>query len=104
MNDHPDFIGVKLIYAPKRFVENVDKYVNTMTELSELYPDYVIGFDLVGQEDKGSPLIKFADTLNNVNPDIQFFFHAGETNWNGELTDLNIIDAVLLRTKRIGHG
>ncbi|XP_020279115.1 adenosine deaminase CECR1-like [Pseudomyrmex gracilis] len=104
LNDHPDFIGVKIIYAPSRFVENVDNYLKTMIELNKLYPDFVVGFDLVGQEDKGTPLIKFVDTLNTVNPDIQFFFHAGETNWDGEPTDMNIIDAVLLRSKRIGHG
>lgn len=73
-------------------------------QLIELYPNFVIGFDLVGQEDKGEPLIKFADQLNNVNLNIKFFFHAGETNWNGISTDSNLFDALLLNTKRIGHG
>ncbi|KMQ83994.1 adenosine deaminase cecr1-like protein [Lasius niger] len=56
------------------------------------------------QEDKGEPLIKFADKLNAVSTKIKFFFHAGETNWNGLSTDLNLLDALLLNTKRIGHG
>lgn len=73
-------------------------------QLIELYPNFVIGFDLVGQEDKGEPLVKFADQLNSVDPKINFFFHAGETNWNGISTDLNLLDALLLNTKRIGHG
>lgn len=64
----------------------------------------MVGFDLVGQEDKGEALAKFADKLNAIDPGIQFFFHAGETNWNGASTDLNLFDAFLLNTKRIGHG
>ncbi|EFN85554.1 adenosine deaminase 2 [Harpegnathos saltator] len=105
-NDHPDFIGVKLIYAPSRAVdvEQVDNYLEIMAQLRKRYPNFVVGFDLVGQEDKGQPLIAFADKLNSVDPQIQFFFHAGETNWNGWSTDMNILDAFLLNTRRIGHG
>ncbi|CAL1685808.1 unnamed protein product [Lasius platythorax] len=106
VRDHPDFLGVKLIYAPSRSVNEtkVDEYLKTLEQLMELYPNFVIGFDLVWQEDKGEPLIKFADKLNAVSTKIKFFFHAGETNWNGLSTDLNLLDALLLNTKRIGHG
>ncbi|XP_050458354.1 adenosine deaminase 2-like [Cataglyphis hispanica] len=106
VRDYPDFLGVKIIYAPQRSVNEtkLDKYLKTLVQLTELYPNFVIGFDLVGQEDKGGPLIKFADKLNAVNPEIKFFFHAGETNWNGMSTDFNLFDALLLNPKRIGHG
>lgn len=72
-------------------------------QLTKLYPNFVIGFDLVGQEDKGEPLVKFVNKLNAISANIKFFFHAGETNWNG-VSDLNLFDALLLNTKRIGHG
>lgn len=63
----------------------------------------MIGFDLVGQEDLGRPLKYFAKDLLNMG-DVNFFFHAGETNWFGTDTDENLIDAVALGAKRIGHG
>lgn len=62
------------------------------------------GFDLVGQEEMGGPLKDYIPQLLGMPDDIEFFFHAGETNWFGSTVDENLIDAVLLGTKRIGHG
>jgi adenosine deaminase CECR1 len=36
--------------------------------------------------------------------DIPFIFHAGETLGDGNAADMNMYDAILLGTKRIGHG
>ena len=56
---------------------------------------------ITGQEDKGKPLIDFLPALLSASEDgIPFFFHAAETNWQGEETDVNIIDALLLNTTR----
>ncbi|XP_015433614.1 PREDICTED: adenosine deaminase CECR1-like [Dufourea novaeangliae] len=104
--DHPDFVGVKLIYAPQRFVDHkrAEDYIKILKELQELYPDFVAGFDLVGQEDNGNTLEYFADMLEKIEPTTKFFFHAGETNWYGTSTDENLVDAILMNTRRIGHG
>ncbi|XP_017072142.1 adenosine deaminase 2-A-like isoform X1 [Drosophila eugracilis] len=104
--DHPDFIGSRMIYAPIRNTntEGLTSYINTLKEIKEKYPDFVAGFDLVGQEELGRPLRDFIDELLTIPEDIDFYFHAGETNWFGSSVDENLIDAILLGTKRIGHG
>ncbi|XP_017059023.1 adenosine deaminase 2-A [Drosophila ficusphila] len=104
--DHPDFIGSRMIYAPIRNTdsEGVAAYIKTLIEIKNKYPDFVAGFDLVGQEEMGRPLREFIDELLTIPEDIDFYFHAGETNWFGASVDENLIDAILLGTKRIGHG
>ena len=106
IKDHPDFMGVKWIYSPQRNVPRSTffEYMKTFRMLKKAHPDLIAGFDLVGQEDKGRPLKDFALELQTLGKETQFFFHAGETNWSGQQTDENLIDAVLLNAKRIGHG
>lgn len=69
------------------------------------------GFDLVGPEDALKPLIyylepltKFVARQKELGIDIPFLFHAGETLGDGTHADMNLYDAILLGTKRIGHG
>ena len=55
--------------------------------------------DCTCQEDLGEPLINFAEEIiaaKQNNPDLRFFFHAGETDWQGTSTDINVIDALLV--------
>ncbi|XP_041972546.1 adenosine deaminase 2-like [Aricia agestis] len=106
MMDYPDFYGAKLIYAPLRLVDakTVNKYLKIAYELKKKYPDFVAGFDLVGQEDLGVPTKEVFKELVQARDKIDFFFHAGETNWCGTSSDENILDVILLGTKRIGHG
>ncbi|XP_043465578.1 adenosine deaminase 2-like isoform X2 [Leptopilina heterotoma] len=107
LKEHPDFIGVKIIYSQQRHitVEKLKKHLKNFQQLKDTYPNFIVGFDLVGQENKGYPLKNFTKQLLELKSEYQkFIFHAGETDWNGLSTDENLIDAVLLRTKRIGHG
>lgn len=69
------------------------------------------GFDLVGHEDSLKPLIdyieplqKFVQRQKDLGIHIPFIFHAGETLGDGSAADMNLYDAILLGTKRIGHG
>jgi len=69
------------------------------------------GFDLVGHEDTLQPLIYYIKPLlwfrerqREEGVDIPFIFHAGETLGDGTEADVNLYDAILLGTKRIGHG
>ncbi|XP_053664999.1 adenosine deaminase AGSA-like [Anopheles marshallii] len=103
---NPRFIGTKFIYAPLRFADNqtVDQYLSLAERLHHHYGDYVVGFDLVGQEDTGRRLLDFVPQLLSLPSSINFLFHAGETNWHGMPSDENLIDAIMLGTKRIGHG
>lgn len=106
VKDNPDFFGAKLIYAPPRNVGRVqlDEYLELAKRIKQDMPETFAGFDLVGQEDLGSPLIEFVPQLTAAAKDFNYFFHAGETDWYGTLTDENLVDAILLGAKRLGHA
>lgn len=91
--EHPTFINSKFIFAPSRSAseEQFNRDLKILSELRLKYGNFVVGFDLVGQEDEGRPLKDFAHKLLQLPPDINFFFHAGETNWNGMSTDENLV-------------
>lgn len=101
---NPDFIDLKIIYSKWRR-ENAAKtlaHLKDSLEFSKKFPGLIIGFDLVSEEDEGFSLLEHAPVL--LNQTMDYFFHAGETNRFGSTVDENLIDAVLLGTKRIGHG
>ncbi|KAJ0173178.1 hypothetical protein K1T71_011354 [Dendrolimus kikuchii] len=106
MVDYPDFFGAKLIYAPPRMVDvkTVKDYIKIAKEIKRKMPDFLAGFDLVGQEDLGMPTKEFLPALLEAKTELDYFFHAGETNWYGSSSDENLVDAIVLGTKRIGHA
>lgn len=103
---NPDFLGVKIIYSTNRRIEkgNLLEKLKEFKKFHKDYPNYLIGFDLVGQEDLGEVLYTFIDELKLLPETAKYFFHAGETNWYGSSSDYNLIDAILLNSTRIGHG
>ncbi|GAB7364600.1 hypothetical protein MBLNU230_g5405t1 [Neophaeotheca triangularis] len=107
------FWGARLIWtAIRAFPQR--KVVESMDECIELklqFPDLIAGFDLVGQEDAGRSLVEMTPELfwfkkqcAQEGVDIPFYFHAGETLGDGDSVDENLFDAILLGTRRIGHG
>ncbi|CAE7137633.1 unnamed protein product [Rhizoctonia solani] len=108
-----EFIGAKVIYTTLRFIDNQELlwYLNDCMALKKEFPDLIAGFDLVAQEDTNNPLIYYIESLlwfqeetKKRGLDIPFIFHAGETLDDGGAADSNLYDALLLGTKRIGHG
>ena len=106
---HPDlnvkFIGGCLRTATRK---EVGKRLQHVLELREKHPDLVIGFDLVCEEDKTHTNLYYIDELLNAQKEgekrgiaLPFYLHSGESN---RPDDENLYDAILLNSRRIGHG
>ncbi|KAF2429471.1 Metallo-dependent hydrolase [Tothia fuscella] len=107
------FWGLRIIwtclrsYDKKTIIEAMKQCIT----LKKAFPTLLAGFDFVGQEDSGRPLqdlvpeiFWFRKCCAEEGVNIPFFFHAGETLGDGDETDENLFDAILLGTRRIGHG
>ena len=108
-----NFYGARLIWTTLRTLSNKE-ITNSMKEcikVKKTFPEVVCGFDLVGQEDQGRTLADLVPILfwfrkccMEEEVELPFFFHAGECLGDGDSTDHNLFDAILLGTRRIGHG
>ncbi|KAF2017875.1 Metallo-dependent hydrolase [Aaosphaeria arxii CBS 175.79] len=108
-----DFWGARMIWTT---IRQFDKrgVIESMKECIAMkleFPNLICGYDLVGQEDLGRPLADllpelfwFKKACAQAGVDIPFYFHAGETLGDGDKIDENLFDAILLGTRRIGHG
>jgi len=111
--EHPDFFGAKIIYSVVRDCDGdiMRDHLEDCIQMKQTFPELIVGFDLVGDENILHPLHHYVDQLmtfkqrqKETNVDIPFIFHAGETCGDGARADENLYDAILLGTKRIGHG
>lgn len=107
------FWGVRAIWTIFRGLDKkqIIEGMKACIEVKKAFPDMLSGFDFVGQEDLGRPLqdlvpeiFWFRKRCAEEGLNIPFFFHAGETLGDGDETDENLFDAVLLGTRRVGHG
>ncbi|KAI5860188.1 Metallo-dependent hydrolase [Durotheca rogersii] len=107
------FWGLRMIWATLRasptrtIVQNMEHCITAKIT----HPHLIAGYDLVGQEDAGRPLrdllpelFWFRKQCADEGLNVPFFFHAGECLGSGSATDHNLFDAILLGTRRIGHG
>ena len=75
-----------MIYAPYRNADPTEAtiYIQNAVKLVNTYPDFILGFDVVGQEDLGRPLVDFLPEILNalkLNPSLKVFFPC----WGDEL-------------------
>lgn len=107
------FWGSRIIWTTLRSLDDeaIQKSMLDCLRCKQRFPDLICGFDFVGQEDKGRTLqdllpicLWFQQQCQDLSLVIPFFFHAGECLGHGNDTDENVLDAILLGSRRIGHG
>lgn len=91
----------------RQLVQSMDHCIATKLA----WPQLIAAYDVVGPEDMGRPLREllpelfwFRKQCAAEGLELPFFFHAGECLGDGDATDGNLFDAVLLGTRRIGHA
>ncbi len=91
-------------YSRQRLAQNLAQALDERAAKPEL----MIGFDLVEEEDKSHTNLDFINELLEARRKAErrsltlpFFLHSGESNWT---ENENVLDAVLLDSRRIGHG
>ncbi|KAG4430394.1 hypothetical protein IFR05_014133 [Cadophora sp. M221] len=107
------FWGCRLIWDTLRSFDDeaIIADMKLCMEAKKLYPTLISGYDLVGPEDHGRTLhsltpilVWFQSQLTLQNLTIPYFLHAGECVGDGDSTDQNLYDAILFKTRRIGHA
>jgi adenosine deaminase-related growth factor len=84
------------------------QYLNRAVELNLEHPDYVLGIDIVGEEDPNHEAMFYRDQflwlrdqIQNNNCSLKITLHAGEST---DPANSNVIDSFFLGADRIGHG
>ena len=102
--------SMKVIHQNLRFRSGVaiEKDIREAIEMKKEYPNWIVGYDLVAEEDAGYPTSYHVDQFLELDQleiehqvQLPLFLHDGESNW---ASNDNLYDAILLGTERIGHG
>ena len=109
---NPSFSS-SLILCVRRSIHPASIYeaLSQTLALKTRFPSLVAGVDLVGHEPGSATLHSLLPVLTRFRldcetqgVDLPFVFHAGETTAVGSPAALNMLDAVLLGSKRLGHA
>ena len=112
-NPKSRFCSLKVIYCTPRIFapELVAHALDECIAFAQRWPAYIAGFDLVGEESAGRTLQSLAPQLlafrarcATLALDIPLLLHCGESANAGSAADGNVLDALLLGARRIGHG
>ena len=107
--DNPEF-KVKYISSSRRSDprERIAKSLAQALDERAANPGLMIGFDLVDEEDKCQTNLYFINELLEARHEagrrgitLPLYIHSGESNWT---ENENVLDAILLDSRRIGHG
>ena len=107
--EYPNF-DLKLVASIGRVnsPDRVRAYLQTVVVLKRHFPELIVGYDLVNEEDKTRTNLDFIDAIlaahryaDSLGVDFRPVIHSGESN---RLDNENLFDALLLDAKRIGHG
>lgn len=110
---HKDFKLKLIISGSRRKVdkEDIEKKINDALQETHKWmqnaaykkENFVIGYDLVSEEDRGNSTDAYAEAIykSDCSKAIPFYFHDGESCW---ADDDNLYAAAALGTKRVGHG
>ena len=108
-HDNPEF-KVKYIFSSRRSAprERIAEDLSLALDERAANPDLIIGFDLVDEEDKEHTNLFYIDEILEArhkaeqrNITLPLYIHSGESNWT---ENENVLDAILLDARRIGHG
>jgi len=101
----------KVIVSNSRRADPKEKLVEDLEvamALRKEFPDFVVGFDSVSQEDPNHRTLDYVDAFLKVNDELSksgltlpLYLHDGESQ---DRNNTNMMDAVLLDCPRIGHG
>lgn len=97
---YPDFsFGIIICGWRGDDTVSMNKVVTRANNLHSQYPDLILGFDLVGEEDSNQKTQYFSEYLNNCT--FPLYLHAGESLNH---SNNNIAAALQLNAKRIAHA